>query len=147
MSTYLIWFLAGVSFLIGEFILPGFILFFFSLGALIVSLVTFFLDLSINSQIILFALSSVISLLIFRKYLKNIFKGNEEKNKDFDDSIKPQLETATVSKTIGANSLGEIKYKGTFYKAQSDRPIEEGEIVKVLKKGDKQGSFYLVEEL
>lgn len=147
MSTYLIWFLAGVFFLYGESILPGFILFFFSLGALIVSLVTFFLDLSINSQIILFALSSVISLLIFRKYLKNIFKGNEEKNKDFDDSIKPQLETATVSKTIGANSLGEIKYKGTFYKAQSDRPIEEGEIVKVLKKGDKQGSFYLVEEL
>ena len=108
---------------------------------------TFFLDLSINSQIILFALSSVISLLIFRNYLKNIFKGTEEKNKDFDDSIKPQLETATVSRAIGANSLGEIKYKGTFYKAQSDRPIEEGEIVKVLKKGDKQGSFYLVEEL
>ena len=147
MSTYLIWFLAGVFFLYGESILPGFILFFFSLGALIVSLVTFSFNLSINSQIILFALSSVISLLIFRNYLKNIFKGTEEKNKDFDDSIKPQLETATVSKTIGANSLGEIKYKGTFYKAQSDRPIEEGEIVKVLKKGDKQGSFYLVEEL
>jgi len=147
MSTYLIWFLAGASFLIGEFLLPGFILFFFSLGALIVSFVTFFLNLSINSQIILFALSSVISLLIFRKYLKNIFKGTEEKNKDFDDSIKAQLETATVSKTIGANSLGEIKYKGTFYKAKSDHPIEEGEIVKVLKKGDKQGSFYLVEEL
>ena len=147
MSTYLIWFLAGVFFLYGESILPGFILFFFSLGALIVSLVTFSFNLSINSQIILFALSSVISLLIFRNYLKNIFKGTEEKNKDFDDSIKPQLETATVSRAIGANSLGEIKYKGTFYKAQSDRPIEEGEIVKVLKKGDKQGSFYLVEEL
>ena len=43
--------------------------------------------------------------------------------------------------------VGEIKYKGTFYKAQSDRSIDEGENVKVLKKGDKQGSFYIVEEL
>ena len=72
MSIYLIWFLIGIGFLIAEFIMPTFIMFFFAIGAVIVSIVTACFDLSINSQIILFALSSVISLVLLRNYMKNI---------------------------------------------------------------------------
>ena len=54
---------------------------------------------------------------------------------------------AIVSKTIEPNSFGEIKYKGTFYKAQSDSSIDEGKKVKIVSKGDEQSSFFKVEEI
>ena len=149
MSEYLIWFLVGIAFLIAEFIMPTFIMFFFAIGAVIVSIVTACFDLSINSQIILFALSSVISLVLLRNYMKNIFKGNESKGEDkyFDNSIDSNKNIAIVSKTIEPNSFGEIKYKGTFYKAQSENSIDEGKKVKIVSKGDEQASFFIVEEI
>ncbi len=149
MSIYLIWFLIGIGFLIVEFIMPTFIMFFFAIGAIIVSIITAFYDLSINSQIMLFALSSIISLVLLRNYMKNIFKGNESKGEDkyFDNTIDSNKNIGIVSKTIEANSFGEIKYKGTFYKAQSDSSIDEGKTVKIVSKGDEQSSFFLVEEI
>tara|TARA_Y100000814_G_scaffold254185_1_gene202079 strand:+ start:195 stop:638 length:444 start_codon:yes stop_codon:yes gene_type:complete len=146
MSIYLIWFLIGVGFLIAEFIIPTFILFFFALGSFVVSIVTAGIDLSVNSQIILFATSSVTSLLLLRNYLKNIFRGNQSSGKDnyFEDSNE---DIAFVTKNIDSNSFGEIKYKGTFYRAQSKNKIKEGETVKVLGKGDEQGSFFIVDKL
>ena len=149
MSLYLIWFLIGAGFLIAEFIMPTFILFFFAIGAIIVSIVTAFYDLSINSQIILFALSSVISLVLLRNYMKNIFKGNESKGEDkyFDNSIDSNKSIAIVSKTIQSNNFGEIKYKGTFYRAQSDSLIDEGKNVRIVSKGDEESSFLKVEEI
>ena len=145
MSTYIIWFLIGVCFLVVEFIMPIFIMFFFALGAIVVSVCTSFYDLSFNSQIILFALFSIISMLILRSYVQKIFKGNEKK--DNDSSTDSNIKTAVVSKAIEPNILGEIKYKGTFYKAQSANSIAEGISVKIVNKGDQQGSFYIVEKI
>lgn len=145
MSTYIIWFLIGVCFLVIEFIMPIFIMFFFALGAIVVSVCTSFYDLSFNSQIILFALFSIISMLILRSYVQKIFKGNEKK--DNDSSTDSNIKTAVVSKAIEPNILGEIKYKGTFYKAQSANSIAEGINVKIVNKGDQQGSFYIVEKI
>ena len=149
MSIYLIWFLIAIGFLIVEFVVPTFIMFFFAIGAIIVSILTACFELSINSQIILFALFSVISLVLLRNYMKNTFKGNESKGEDkyFDHSIDSNKSIAIVSKTIQSNNFGEIKYKGTFYKAQSEHSIDEGKKVKVISKGDEQGSFFTVEEL
>ena len=149
MSIYLIWFLIAVGFLIVEFIVPTFIMFFFAIGAIIVSILAACFDLSINSQIILFALFSIVSLLLLRNYMKNIFKGNEFKGEDkyFDNSIDSNKNIAIVSKDIQSNSFGEIKYKGTFYKAQSENSIDEGKKVKVISEGDEQGSFFTVEEI
>ena len=149
MSIYLIWFLVGVCFLIAEFLMPTFVMFFFAVGAIIVSIITAFYDLSINFQIILFALSSVATLVLLRNYMKNIFKGSELKGKDkyFDNSIDLGKNIAIVSKTIDPDNFGEIKYKGTFYKAQSKSSIVEGKKVKVVSKGDEQESFFTVEEI
>ena len=148
MSIYLIWFLIGVSFIIAEFLMPTFIMFFFAIGAVIVSIITALYDLSINLQISLFGLFSIISLLALRNYMKNIFKGSEFKGQDkyFEGSTNSGNEIAIVSKAIDLDNFGEIKYKGTFYQAQSKSSISEGRKVKVVGNGDQKGS-YLVEEL
>lgn len=149
MSTYLIWFLIGAVFIIAEFIMPTFIMFFFAIGAILVSAITAFSDITINSQIILFAIFSVLSLLLLRSYVKNIFRGfqfrGEDKyshnTNDTDGSI------AIVSKPVIENGFGEIKYKGTYFKAQADAHIPKDQMVKVIGKGDEQGSFLIVEQI
>ena len=149
MSTYLIWFLIGAVFIIAEFIMPTFIMFFFAIGAILVSIITAFSDITINSQIILFATFSVLSLVLLRNYVKNIFKGFQSKGNDkYSHNIKePGDSVAIISKPIGENSFGEIKYKGTFFKAKANIAIPEDEMVKVVSKGDEQGSYFIVEQI
>ena len=74
MSIYLIWFLVGLPFFIAEMAIPGFILFFFGIGAWFVSIVTaIFPEISFNKQILLFSISSIGSLVLLRSYLKSVF--------------------------------------------------------------------------
>ena len=146
MTIYLIWFLIGLPFFIAEMAIPGFILFFFGLGAWIVSIVTAVINISINKQILLFTLSSIGSLLVLRSYLKNIFIGSQSEGNDSYNPLKNGANSGTVTKDIKIGSYGEIKFKGTFYKAKSDNNISSGQNVKVLRKGDEQGSFYIVEK-
>ena len=63
------------------------------------------------------------------------------------NSIDSNKNIAIVSKTIEPNSFGEIKYKGTFYKAQSEDSIDKGKKVKIVSKGDEQASFFTVKEI
>ena len=151
MSIYLIWFLIGMGFLIAELISPAFILFFFGLGAWVTSIaIALFPDLTFNQQVIIFSSSSIALLLVLRNYVKIIFLGNQ--NKDKHQSVNDELKEnslARISKSIKPGEFGEIKFKGTFYKAKSDNldvELEEGESVTVIKQGDEQGSFYLVKK-
>lgn len=76
-SLGLFWFILGIVFLIAELFLPGFIIMFFGVGALITALLTQFgIISSFNIQIIVFIASSVISLLTFRKRWSTYFSGN-----------------------------------------------------------------------
>ncbi len=69
----LIWFLVGLVMLLFEFALPGLIIFFFGVGAWIVAGLCFFLPLSPTWQLAIFLVTSVVCLLVLRKFLKRIF--------------------------------------------------------------------------
>ena len=147
MSIYLIWFLIGIPFFAAEMAIPGFILFFFGIGAWIVSIATaIFPDMSLNQQIVLFSISSIGSLLLLRNYLKSVFLGVQNEGNDSYNPLKDGDNIAIVSKEIKSGSYGEIKFKGTFYKAKSNEDIKVDQEVKVLEKGDGQGTFYIVEK-
>ena len=142
----LMWFLIGVGFFVAEFLLPSFILFFFGLGAWGVYGVSKIVDLTINQQILIFIMSSVISLLVFSNYLFKIFLGDQIEGTDnYSDPLEDKnLNSAIVTEAINQEGNGEIKFKGTFYKAKCDEDVAEGEKVEVIKKGDEQGSFFVV---
>ena len=151
MSIYLIWFLIGIGFFVAELISPAFILFFFGLGAWITSLATAIVsDLTFNQQIIVFSSSSIALLLLLRNYVKNIFLGNQNSGEDqYVNDISKGDSSALITKAIQPGEFGEIKFKGTFYKAKGDdsnTQFKEGESVTVIKQGDDQGSFYLVKK-
>jgi len=150
MSIYLIWFLIGMAFLICEMVSPAFILFFFGLGAWLTSISTFIIpDLTFNQQIIIFGSSSIVFLILLRNYVKNVFLGDQNQGEDKYSSVLKGDTTAVVTKNINIGEFGEIKFKGTFYKAKSadDIEIKNGDSVSVIKQGDDQGSFYIVSKL
>lgn len=135
MSIYLIWFLLGVFFLFAELACPGFILFFFGVGAIITSLaVGQEWIATLEAQLILFIISSVISLLLGRYCFKRFFPCKSEVNTndaDDDDFIGRQ---AQVVEMITPEQAGRIQLNGSTWKATADTTIEAGTIVKIIKR-------------
>ena len=151
MSIYLIWFLIGVGFLVFEMISPAFILFFFGMGAWMTSLVmACFTNLNFNQQIIIFSISSLILLLLLRNYLQSIFYGNQNQAEDQYNNDNDKNASAIITKNIPKGGFGEIKFRGTFYKAKNDDAnieVSKGTSVLVVGKGDDQGSFYIIKKI
>ena len=66
-----IWFLVGLGFLILEFVIPGLIILFFGVGCWFVSLwILIAPDFSFSYQLLIFLITSILSLVLFRKSLK-----------------------------------------------------------------------------
>ncbi len=147
----IIWCLIGIVMLFGEFASPGFVILFFGLGAFIVALVTFFADIGINLQIIIFIVSSLLSLFLLRKWFKSIFKGflsgKDFLPKNIDTNVG---KSAVVREDIHPDSVGKVEFHGALWNAVSDTVIPKGAMVVIKKqnnltfevkpqtKGDKQ---------
>lgn len=127
-SLYLIWFLIGVGFLVGEMMVPGFILVFFTAGSWIVAVSVFFLeDLALTTQIIIFMISSLVLLFTLRRFGLKTFKGQSKTG--IDDEFTTVGKKAVVTKAIKQDGYGEIQLDGTFWRAMADVPIDKDQTV------------------
>ena len=96
-----IWFLVGILLLVMEFMLPGLIIAFFGVGACVVAIVCMFADISLNAQLILFIVSSIVLLVLLRSKLKGIFKGHVSSRQDTAEDMNEFAgQRAVVKKTI-----------------------------------------------
>ncbi len=131
----LFWLIMGVMLLFLEMALPGFVLFFFGLGALITSLVTYLFPLSISWQLALFIVASLVFLFSLRNVIQRRFfkqPTGEEDKVDEDVLLAVAGERGVVCMTIVPPGEGRIKYGGTFWRATADERIDEGEIISVV---------------
>ncbi|MBN1598826.1 MAG: NfeD family protein [Bacteroidales bacterium] len=128
-----IWFLIGLVLLLLELALPGLIIIFFGVGAWITAICVKLFDININIQLLIFLVSSILCLVLLRKYLKKRFFGEDEKKDDIleDEFIGKIGTTETVLKPGVA---GKITFKGTTWSAVSDTEIGAGEQVKIVDK-------------
>lgn len=127
-SLYLIWFLIGIGFLIGEMVVPGFILIFFTAGSWIVAGTVFFLpELELTTQIIIFIVSSLVLLFTLRRYGLNTFKGGSKSG--VDEEFSKIGQKALVTEVIDQDGYGEIQLDGTFWRATADVQIDKGQRV------------------
>ena len=76
LDSKLVWVCIGFILFALEFAVPGFILFFFGIGAWVVAVICFFIDISINTQIIIFIGSSLITVLLFRNWVRQKLGGS-----------------------------------------------------------------------
>ena len=131
----IIWFLVGLGLLILEFILPGLIIAFFGVGAWIVALVCLITDIGINTQLIIFIISSVLSLLCLRKWLKGVFLGHSGSKQNLKENLEEFIgQKAVVKEKIVPNSGGKVEFHGTNWIAEADEEIAEGAMVQIIGK-------------
>jgi membrane protein implicated in regulation of membrane protease activity len=131
----LIWFLIGLALLILEFALPGLIIFFFGVGAWVVALICLITDIGINTQLVIFILSSVLSLLCLRKWLKGVFMGHVKSKQDMTEELKEFIgERAVVKEKITPKAGGKVEFHGTNWAAEADEEIAEGTVVEIIGK-------------
>ena len=134
----LIWFLVGLVLLIFEFIIPGLIIGFFGAGAWIVAIICLFSTYvagSINAQLIIFIIASVLSLLLLRKWLKGVFIGHTKSQQDLTEDMKEFIgERAVVKEKITLKAGGKVELHGTNWEAEADEEIAEGTVVEIIAK-------------
>ena len=131
----LAWFIVGLVFFLAEFAIPGLVIFFFGLGAWVVALVCLVNNISLNMQLGLFLLTSVVALAIFRKKLKSLFfseKAGFENLEDTIDGYKGQK--VKVVEAIKPGMKGKVEVFGTNWDAEADVAIPEGTIVEIVDK-------------
>lgn len=132
----LYWLIIGVMLLFMELALPGFVMFFFGLGALITSLVSWLMPLEIAWQLGLFIVASLASLLLLRNAMqKLLFRKQKVQDEEPDEDVVLAAPggKGVVSQTIAPPAEGRIKYNGSFWRATADDYIAEGEIIEVVK--------------
>ncbi|MGB3223642.1 MAG: NfeD family protein [Desulforhopalus sp.] len=135
----LYWLTIGVMLFFLELAVPGFILFFFALGALLTALVTWLSPVSIALQLALFITASLVSLLSLRNVIQKKFISpppKEGESEDEDEELVMPGDKGVVSSTIIPPAEGRIKYSGTSWRAIADEKIEEGEIVSIIRRKD-----------
>ena len=137
----LVWFILGLILLLLELVLPGFVIFFFGVGAWITALVCLFFNPGINLQVVIFAVTSVIVLMAFRKMIQNKFIYNKN---DISGEIEDEF-TGKEAVAVGdfdAEKNGKVEFKGTTWNAESKSKIHDGQIVIIVEKN----SFKLIVE-
>ena len=136
LSPQLVWFALGVILIMLEFMVPGVILVFFGIGAVITAALTWFGILPTATwQVIVFCVSSLGLLFGLRKYFSRFFKGEVEGEEGYSASKEYAGQQARVIRAISPNSPdGRIQFEGTEWKAVASRYIPEGEIVEIIEK-------------
>jgi len=129
----LFWFIIGLGLFLLELVIPGFFIFFFGLGAWATALVCLIGNPGTNLQIIIFAITSVLSLLALRRIIQKKFfysKGNQ--SEEVEDEFTGKEALATTG--FGGNKNGKVEFKGTTWKAESTSEIKEGQSVIIIEK-------------
>lgn len=133
MSSFWYWLIAGVILMVSEFIVPGFIIVFFGLGACITGvLALLFPQIPFTWEIFIFSVLSVVLLFSFRRFMPGVFKGkNIPVREDVDlDSVAGS--TAVAVSDINPGAPGKVEFRGTLWNASSEESIVSGTSVKII---------------
>ena len=128
-----IWAFIGVFLLIMEVFMPGLIVFFFGVGALVVAIACAIWHITINAQLILFIVTSVVLLVALRQWLKGVFLGftsnSQDSQKNTQDFVGKKV---VVIQTISPIRPGIVELNGTNWKAAAETTIAAGAVVEIV---------------
>jgi membrane protein implicated in regulation of membrane protease activity len=123
-NAAVLWFIAGFILFLLEFLIPGLILFFFAVGAWTVAILSLFFDIPVDMQIIIFLVSALLTILLFRRSVKKLLWSRKQSSEIEDEFIG---KTGKAETFIGPGQIGKLAFKGTSWDASSDDIIHPGE--------------------
>ena len=129
----LIWFVVGLLLLLIEFLNPGVVIFFFGIGAWSVAVTCLISDISLNTQLVIFVVSSVLLLGSLRKWVKTVFIGRISSRSVTDELSSAFVgEHAVVTQEILPPARGRVEFHGSDWDAESDELIAAGTTVEII---------------
>jgi inner membrane protein len=129
----LLWFLIGLALFLLELVVPGFIIFFFGVGAWVTALICLIANPGTNLQIVIFAVASVLSLIALRRIIqKRFFYSKNSNSEAVEDEFTGKEGIAIMD--FGKTIKGKVEFKGTRWNAESETEIKEGQSVIIVKK-------------
>lgn len=133
--TMLCWFIMGIVLILLELVIPGIIIMFFGCGALLVSLLLYCgMQLDATAQALIFLISSLCFLALFRPVYMKLFKSgfNNQQAPGADVNSEYIGKKALVTKDIpGGIAQGQIEFKGAIWHAVSSEPIAAGNWIEI----------------
>jgi membrane protein implicated in regulation of membrane protease activity len=138
-AAELLWFIVGLVLLLAELALPGLVIIFFGIGAWITALAIWLgLVSSFSAQLVTFLVSSVVSLILFRKqgmrYFGGRISGKLAPDQSLDDVKGEKAVVVSAIKPKGVD--GKVEFNGTMWAAESDVAIEPGAVVEVIERAN-----------
>jgi len=138
-AAELMWFVIGLVFALAEFILPGLIIIFFGAGAWITALCLMLGVIhSFNEQLLVFLGSSILSLVLFRRYGQGYFEGKVSGKLAPDESLEEVRGKRAVALTAiqpkGLN--GKVEFNGAPWPAEAEVTIAPGTVVEILSRNN-----------
>lgn len=130
-----VWFIVGIILMLMEMAVPGLVIIFFGIGAIVVSLICMVASPSLTVQLIIFIVVSSLSLALLRSWFKTRFFSSTD-GMTGDPTVLDEFtgKTAVAETAILPGMPGRVEFKGTHWKAESDQEIAAGEVVVVLEK-------------
>lgn len=118
-SLPLIWVITGLLLILFEFAVPGFIIFFFGVGALLVALLQWIVPAPLAWQLICWAALSAALLFGCRRYLPQVFRGAAAKQPvDAGERFAEEGENAVVVEGADAGAYGKVEFQGSLWQAR-----------------------------
>jgi membrane protein implicated in regulation of membrane protease activity len=133
--TPLAWFIIAMILMLLELAVPGVLLVFFGVGALVTSLLSWLGVLqNTTAELLVFLFVSVVSLLLLRNKMQKTFRGKTKQVKDPDADLEEFIgKTARVVEAINPSDLrGKVEFRGANWEAQAEVPIEPGIAVEII---------------
>ena len=133
MDGFWYWLIAGVILVMSEFVVPGFVIVFFGLGACATGILALlFPELPFTWEIFIFSVLSVVLLFSFRRFMPGVFKGkNVPCTEDVDQDSVSGSSAVTVT-AITPDESGKDEYRGTLWNAKASEEIPAGVTVKIV---------------
>jgi len=130
MNISVLWFIVGFVFFLLEFVVPGFILFFFGIAAWLVAFLTLFMDISINTQLIIFLISALLAVVLLRKWARAKLGVYGEGPRILEDEYIGKIALAETD--ISPENNGKVEFKGASWDAKSNDHIAAGQKVQII---------------
>lgn len=135
----LFWFILGIVLFLAEMVVPGFVIFFFGLGAWVTAVCIWIGFAPTNAiQMIIFLIASLGTLALFRRKGKDYFLGKVSGTLGRDQSVDDiRGERAIVMRDITPGKLGgKVEFHGTLWDAECETPVAQGATVEILDRKD-----------
>jgi membrane protein implicated in regulation of membrane protease activity len=128
LNNYLYWLIGGAVLILLEFLVPGLVVVFLGLGALLTGGVLYLGWISEPVALLaFFAFSSILMLATLRRLIMRFYPSDSERVEADEDKLLIGQKATAISTIYPSDYSGRIRFSGTTWSARSERgEIAEG---------------------